>query len=103
MLCPGAGLAAANEGLKSKIGGGPGVCADPSSAFWTCSSSGPRRAEARAAVGVSVQELPLATLEGAPETAKALQPSRARPQNEGNRFYFRMLLIADVGRQVVSF
>lgn len=68
-------LATANKGLKIIWLGRPGVFAEPSSAFCTCDTNGPKRAVTRSAAGVSpgVQdepELPLATLEGAPETAK---------------------------------
>lgn len=67
-------------------------------------TNGLRRAAAKSAAGVSSgaqdqPELPLGTLEGAPETAKACpgQLPLVRPQNNESGLYFRMLLIAAVG------
>lgn len=67
-------------------------------------TNGLRRTVAQSSAGVNPgaqgqPELPLATLEGAPETAKVCpgQLSLVRPRNDKSGVYFRMLLIAAVG------
>jgi len=105
-------LAAANKRLKSVWSEGPGVSAELSSAFCTCNTNGPRKAAAKSAVDLRVQECGTSWSCLSPRWRELLRwqkccavvrSSQVRTQSNESGLYFRVLLIDDIQRQVDSF